>query len=172
VAEDPENDERTGDAPDSGDPSEGGEDQPAGGNAPADEVEETPDDKAADEDAGDENVSEASTREDEAPGDDEYGARRSDVDAMGNDKRREVVGQQYGASRKKKLAIYGGVLAFVAVVVIAFLTVVRGYDDRDIALKDTAPWTQDNASKDAPRDVDFKANGPTDTIPAEDIVNR
>jgi hypothetical protein len=168
VAEDPENDERRGDEPDSGDPSEGSEDQPAGGNAPADEVEESPDDKSSDE-----NVSEATARdEDEAPGGDEYGAGRSDVDAMGNDKRRAVVGQQYGASRKKKLAIYGGVLAFVTVVVIAFLTVVKGYDNRDIALKDTAPWTMEGASQAPPRDVDFKANGPTDTIAADDIVNR
>jgi hypothetical protein len=166
VAEDPENDERRGDAPDSGDPSEDSEDQPAGGNAPADEVEQTPDD-----DSSDENVSEARAEEADRD-DDEYGAHRSDVDAMGNDKRREVVGQQYGASRKKKLAIYGGVVAFLAVVVIAFLTVVKGYDNREVALKDTAPWTQENASNEAPRDVDFKANGPTDTIPAEDIVNR
>ena len=166
MAEDPENDERTGDAPDSGDPSEGSEDQPAGGNAPADEVEQTPDDKSSDE-----NVSEARAEGGDR-NDDEYGAGRSDVDAMGNDKRREVVGKQYGASRKKKLGIYGGVLAFIAVVVIAFLTVIKGYDQRDVPLKDTAPWTNADAAHEPPRDVDFKANGPTDTIAAEDIVNR
>lgn len=136
------------------------------GTPPADEVEQTPDDKAADE-----NVSEARTG-DERPADDEYGAGRSEVDAMGNDKRRQVVGKQYGASRKKKLAIYGGVLAFVAVVVIAFLTVVKGYDNRDVPLEDTAPWTQAGASQGPPRDVDFKRNGPTDTIPTDGIVNR
>ena len=103
---------------------------------------------------------------------DEYGANRSDVDAMGNEKRREVVGQQYGATRKKKLAIYGGVVAFIAVVIIAFLTVVQGYDNRDMPLTDTAPWTQAGASQEAPRDVDFKRNGPTDTIPTDEIVNR
>lgn len=167
MAEDPENDERQGDAPDSGDPSEGGEDQPAGGNAPADEVEQTPDDKSSDE-----NVSEARTEGGER-NDDEYGAGRSDVDAMGNDKRREVVGKQYGASRKKKLAIYGGVLGFVAVLVIVFMTVVTNYDERSVPLEDTAPWaTQTDASREPVRDVDFKENGPTDTIPAEEIVNR
>ena len=121
-------------------------------------------------DDSDDRVSEA--RGDDADGDAEYGAGRSDVDAMGNDKRREVVGQQYGASRGKKLAIYGGVLGFIAVLVIAFLTVVRGYDNRDVPLEDTAPWTQAGASQEPPRDVDFKRNGPSDTIPTEEIVNR
>ncbi len=166
MAEDPENDERQGDAPDSGDPSEGSEDQPAGGNAPADEVEQTPDDKSSDE-----NVSEARAEGGER-NDDEYGGARSDIDAMGNDKRRDVVGKQYGASRKKKLAIYGGVLGFIAVLVIVFLTVVTNYDEREVPLEDTAPWTDAGASQTAPRDVDFKANGPTDTIAVEEIVNR
>lgn len=167
MADQPEDDERKGDAPDSGDPSEGSEDQPAGGNAPADEVEQTPDDKSAEERS---DVAEASADDEQKS--DEYGANRSDVDAMGNEKRRIVVGEQYGATRKKKLAIYGGVIAFIAVVVIAFLTVVRGYDNRDMPLTDTAPWTQAGASQEAPRDVDFKRNGPTDTIPTDEIVNR
>ena len=96
----------------------------------------------------------------------EYGGTRSEVDAMGNDKRREVVGQQYGATVRKRLLVYGGVVGVIVVVVIAFLTVVKGYDHRDVPLKNTAPWTEAGASQTPPRDVDFKANGPTDTIPA------
>ena len=134
---------------------------------------ERPEDEDAPEETSDSNVTEATAKDEEPEGkSDEYGANRSEVDAMGNDKRRDVIGQQYGATRGKKLLIYGGVLGFIAVVVIAFLTVVRGYDNRDVPLTDTAPWTQAGASQEAPRDVDFKRNGPTDTIPAEKIVNR
>lgn len=110
-----------------------------------------------------------------------YGENRSDVDAMGNDKRRVVVGQQYGATTQKKLLVYGAVVGFFVVLAIVFLTVVTNYDSRDVPLEDTAPWAAANASQEAPRDVDFKANGPRNcpspcdsdvTIPAEDIVNR
>lgn len=110
-----------------------------------------------------------------------YGENRSDVDAMGNEKRRVVIGQQYGATTQKKLLVYGAVVGFFVVLAIVFLTVVTNYDSRDVPLKDTAPWTAANASQEAPRDVDFKANGPRNcpspcdsdvTVPAEDIVNR
>src|SRR5690348_16359831 len=79
---------------------------------------------------------------------------------MGNDKRRQVIGQQYGATVRKRLLVYGVFVAVVVVLIIAFLTVVNGYDNRDIQMKDTAPWTRAGATAEAPRDVDFKANGP------------
>jgi len=97
---------------------------------------------------------------------------RSDVDAMGNDKRRVVIGGQYGATVQKKLLVYGVVLAVMVGIVVAFLTVVTGIDNKEIALKDTAPWTEAEGAQVAPRDVDYKANGPNDTIPVEEITNR
>lgn len=119
----------------------------------------------------------------ESERDGEYGENRSETDAMGNDKRRVVIGQQYGATLRKRLLVYGAVVAFIAVVAIVFLTVVTNYDNRDMPLKDTAPWTQAGASQSPPRDADFKANGPTpsecpapcsgdETLPANEIVNR
>jgi hypothetical protein len=93
----------------------------------------------------------------------------SEVDSMGLDKRRQVVGQQYGASARKQLTVYGIFLAVVVVLVIAFLTIVNGIDNREIPLEDTAPWTQATASQEAPRDVDFPRNGPQDTIPENEI---
>src|SRR5690349_10205357 len=86
--------------------------------------------------------------------------RDTDLDAMGNDKRRQVIGEQYGATVRKRLLVYGAFVGVLVVVLIVFLTVVSGYDNRDIELKDTAPWTQAGATEAAPRDVDFKANGP------------
>ena len=100
------------------------------------------------------------------------GAGKSDLDAMGNDKRRPVIGQQYGATARKRLLVYGIAVTVIVLVVIAFLTVVKGVDNKDIALKDTAPWSSPDALQEAPRDVDFQRNGPTDTIPADEILNR
>lgn len=110
-----------------------------------------------------------------------YGENRSEVDAMGNDKRRVVIGGQYGATVRKRLVVYGAVVGFVAVLAIVFLTVVTNYDQRDVPLEETAPWAVVGPDAEPPRDVDFKANGPRDcpspcdsdvTIPADDIVNR
>jgi hypothetical protein len=93
----------------------------------------------------------------------------SDLDAMGQDKRRGVVGQQYGATVRKQLTVYGIVLAVIILGVIGFLTVVDKVDNRDIPLEDTAPWAQADAQQSAPRDLDYNANGPEDTIPEKDI---
>jgi hypothetical protein len=107
--------------------------------------------------------------------------RNPDLDAMGNDKRRQVIGQQYGATVRKRLLVYGAFVAVIVVAIIAFLTVVNSYDGRDIELKDTAPWTQAGALESPPRDVDFKANGPRHcpqpcssdiTMPEDQILNR
>ena len=95
----------------------------------------------------------------------------TDQDAMGNDKRRTVVGQQYGATVRKRLIVYGAAVGVIVLIIIGFLTVVTSLDEREVALKDTAPWTQ-ASEQNPPRDVDFKANGPTDTIPESEIENR
>jgi hypothetical protein len=99
-------------------------------------------------------------------------AGRSDVDAMGNDKRREVIGGQYGASVRKRLLVYGIAIAVIVGAVILSLTVVSNVDNKEIPLKNTAPWTASGAEIEAPRDVDFNRNGPDDTIPQDEIVNR
>lgn len=93
----------------------------------------------------------------------------SDVDAMGRDKRRGVVGGQYGATVRKQLTVYGIFIAILAVLVIGGLTVVSSVDNRERELVDTAPWTEADASQEAPRDLDFLANGKCDTIPIDEI---
>jgi hypothetical protein len=100
------------------------------------------------------------------------GPGTSELDAMGNDKRRPVIGQQYGASARKRLLVYGVAIAVIVLVVVAFMTVISGIDNKEIALKDTAPWSGPDAPQEAPRDVDFQRNGPADTIPANEIFNR
>lgn len=110
------------------------------------------------------------------------GSDGPDLDAMGNDKRRHVVGRQYGATLRKRLLVYGAVVATIVIVIVAFLTVIRGYDNRDQPIENTAPWATAADIK-PPRDVDFKANGPHPdhcpppcnsdvTIPVAEIFNR
>ena len=100
------------------------------------------------------------------------GAERTDLDAMGNDKRRSVIGQQYGASARKRLLVYGIAVLVIVLAVIAFLTVITGIDERDIGLEETAPWAADDAPQTPPRPVDFMRNGPLNTIPVDEIVTR
>ena len=99
-------------------------------------------------------------------------AGRSEVDAMGNDKRRQVIGGQYGATVRKRLVIYGVAVAVIVGAVILSLTVVSNIDNKEIPLEDTAPWATIDTASEPPRDVDYNRNGPQDTIPEEDIVNR
>jgi hypothetical protein len=46
---------------------------------------------------------------------------QSDVDAMGLDRRRAVIGGSYAASPGRQAALYGGVLAILALLVIGFV---------------------------------------------------
>ncbi len=75
-------------------------------------------------------------------------------------------------SARKRLLVYGIAVAVIVLVVVAFLTVVSNVDNREIPLEDTAPWAAEDAPQEAPRDIDFQRNGPTDTIPANEILNR
>jgi hypothetical protein len=93
----------------------------------------------------------------------------SDTDALGLEKRRQVVGGQYGATKKKQLVVYGVFLLVSVIVVIGFLTIVSSIDNREMPLENTAPWAQSSAQQEQPRDLDFPANGPVDTIPADEI---
>jgi hypothetical protein len=70
---------------------------------------------------------------------------RSTVDAMGQDKHRQVVGQRFGASRARQLAYYG---IFIAFVIGAYLGLKAAADQLDKAPAhdpDQAPWSQQGA---------------------------
>jgi hypothetical protein len=72
----------------------------------------------------------------------------SDVDAMGRDKRREVVGQSYGPSTRRQFMFFGVVAVVLVVVVGGWLTLVSVFDKPPTHFKDAAPWsaTPTNAS--------------------------
>lgn len=94
---------------------------------------------------------------------------RSDVDAMGNDKRRQVIGGQYGASVRKRLIVYGVAVGVIIALIVVSLTVVSNVDNKEIALEPTAPWTNADAEQVAPRDVDFPRNGPPEADQGDNI---
>lgn len=124
-----------------------------------------------DQDAGAEDDSEAHAgANEEGRSDAEEEGKDNRIDAMGKDKYRDVIGGQYGATLRKRVLVYGSVLAIIIVIVVVSLTVVRNYDGRDIALKDTAPWTEAGATQAKPRDTDFPPNGPTKTIKRGKII--
>lgn len=66
----------------------------------------------------------------------------SKVDAMGQDKRREVVGHSYGPSRRSQIMFFIAVAAVLVVIVGGWLTLVALFDKPPTHFKDTAPWSK------------------------------
>ncbi|MDX6616430.1 MAG: hypothetical protein QOD60_1521 [Solirubrobacterales bacterium] len=69
----------------------------------------------------------------------------STVDAMGKDKRREVIGHAYGPSRRSQLAVLGGFIAVVLIVVFGLGAIARDADKTPKSNPDLAPWGQPSA---------------------------
>lgn len=65
----------------------------------------------------------------------------STVDAMGQDKRRQVVGHTYGPSAKSRIMFFLTVGAVLAVTVGGWLLLVGLFDKPPTHFKDTAPWS-------------------------------
>jgi hypothetical protein len=65
----------------------------------------------------------------------------SDVDAMGQDKRREVVGHSYGPSARSQIMFFVAVGAVLVVIVGGWLGLVALFDKPPTHFKDSAPWS-------------------------------
>jgi len=65
----------------------------------------------------------------------------SDVDAMGQDKRREVVGHSYGPSARSQIMFFVAVAAVLVVIVGGWLLLVGLFDNPPKDFKDSAPWS-------------------------------
>jgi hypothetical protein len=70
----------------------------------------------------------------------------STVDAMGQDKRREVVGHSYGPSFRSQLMFFVAVGVVVVVIVGGWLALVSLFDKPPTHFKDSAPWSKRPAS--------------------------
>jgi hypothetical protein len=71
--------------------------------------------------------------------------QRSDVDAMGQDKHRKVIGQRYGASRGRQLLYYGIFVAFLVVCYIGLSAAVSHFDKKPAHSPAVAPWSKQDA---------------------------
>ncbi len=65
----------------------------------------------------------------------------SDVDAMGQDKRRQVVGHSYGPSRRSQIMFFVAVATVAVVIVGGWLVLVALFDKPPTHFKDSAPWS-------------------------------
>ena len=75
----------------------------------------------------------------------------SDKDAMGQDKRRQVVGQGYGPSKSRQLVYYGLFVAFVIALYIGGKIAIDELDKAPAHNPDKAPWSQPNAPQTPPQ---------------------
>jgi hypothetical protein len=66
---------------------------------------------------------------------------QSTVDAMGQDKRREVVGHSYGPSKRSQIMFFVAVGVVIVVVVGGWLALVSVFDKPPTHFKDQAPWS-------------------------------
>lgn len=76
---------------------------------------------------------------------------QSEVDAMGKDKRRVVVGHSYGPSKARQATLYGIFVAVVAVLAIAGKLLADKLDEPPDHINATAPWAQPDAPQHPPK---------------------
>src|SRR3954449_8013861 len=73
---------------------------------------------------------------------------QSEVDAVGKDKRRPVVGQSYGPSKTRQLVLYGVFLAVVAVLAFGGYLLIQSQDTGvGKNVPNTAPWSKPGAKQ-------------------------
>lgn len=75
---------------------------------------------------------------------------QSSLDAMGLDKRRQVVGGQYGASFTKQATLYGITLVVIAALVFGFILLAGELDKAPDTVRDQAPWSEPDAPQTPP----------------------
>jgi hypothetical protein len=65
----------------------------------------------------------------------------SDVDAMGQDKRRQVVGHSYGPSKRSQIMFFVAVAAVLVAIIGGWTLLVSLFDKPPTHFKDSAPWS-------------------------------
>lgn len=78
--------------------------------------------------------------------------QQSDVDAMGQDKRRAVVGHSYGPSRKSQVLFFIAVAAFLLIVIGGSFAAIAAFDQPPDEYPDEAPWSEADATQIPTRD--------------------
>jgi hypothetical protein len=75
--------------------------------------------------------------------------RPSDVDAMGQDKRRQVIGHAYGPSRRSQLIFFAAVAAVIVIVVGGSMAAIAAFDQPEDSYADRAPWSSPDVPQNA-----------------------
>jgi len=75
----------------------------------------------------------------------------SETDAMGRDKRREVVGGTYGPTRTRVFATFATFIAVVAALGVGFYFLAKELDAPPAENPDEAPWSQPEAPQTPPK---------------------
>jgi hypothetical protein len=78
---------------------------------------------------------------------------QSELDAMGKDKRREVVGQTYGPTVARQVTLYGVFLAILAALVFGGKALTDKLDEPPASNPDKAPWSQPDAKQIPPKPI-------------------
>jgi hypothetical protein len=73
-----------------------------------------------------------------------------DLDAMGLDKRRSVIGGRYSPSIARQATMYGIFLAVAAALVIGLIVLANELDQPPDRYTDQAPWSQPDAPQRPP----------------------
>jgi hypothetical protein len=75
----------------------------------------------------------------------------SSVDAMGKDKRRQVIGHAYAPTRARQLTYYGTALAVIVVLFVGGKIAVDQLDKAPDKIENQAPWSKDNSPQIPPQ---------------------
>jgi hypothetical protein len=75
----------------------------------------------------------------------------SDTDAMGKDKRRDVVGKTYGPTRARVFGTFAAFLAIVAALTVGFYFLAKELDQPPAENPDVAPWSEADAQQKPPK---------------------
>lgn len=79
---------------------------------------------------------------------------QSETDAMGLDKRRTVVGQSYGPSKTRQLAVYMGFLAILAALAVGGIILIGALDTPvGKNIPNSAPWSKAGVKQHNPKPI-------------------
>ena len=78
---------------------------------------------------------------------------QSEVDAMGKDKRRPVVGESHGPSTARQLTLYGAFLAVVVALAVGGFILVGSLDKSVGKVPNSAPWSKPGAKQVQPKPI-------------------
>ena len=97
--------------------------------------------------------------------DEEKVAQASDVDAMWQDKRRQIVGHAYGPSKRSQAMFFVAIAVIVVVLIGGSLAAVAAFDQPPDEYPDEAPWAKTDAPQIPPNDPSGPCGEPGNAYP-------